>query len=457
MNWKYGDCIPLPHFSFAMILLLLLVEQTNGSCVVHGAIKNPRFQCTYQQDGYTRPCDWSWKDHSTGYNDVHSLDIKQGTYGTYDTTTEKSNVAGTNWVANDFDNNEMVLEQTDVCLSGNTLVHTIVGGKPGDYDSADRSNHKVYIDDNEVKNCGYVTPNEVKPCEVDINSYSGKHTLKFTWEQRTDDNLGSSGKADFKILHDGSRCSTCSEGVMVSPQSCDVCCYRNHECTECAPSPIPTNTSTLTRTRTPSKTPTPTNTRTPSNTGTRTRTPTLSKTTTSTPTPTRSETMTRTPSHTHTKTQTETRTPTTTKSLTRTPSSTRTPSQTSTGTVSATMSPTSSSSPSHTGTCTPTYAALATMASSATRTGRIAPDRTGKSISTAAPSSHINPSAATETRRRDQQNRVGLQSPDSTQCRNEKLNLKRSSCIKVMVQPCDERKGQIWKKKVTRRERASSQ
>eukprot|EP01138_Halocafeteria_seosinensis_P015545 gb/GECG01015863.1/.p1 GENE.gb/GECG01015863.1/~~gb/GECG01015863.1/.p1 ORF type:complete len:157 (+),score=9.17 gb/GECG01015863.1/:1-471(+) len=128
----------------------------------------------------------------------------------------------------------MELTQNNVCLSGDILKHEIIGAKsPSAQKHADRSKHKILINGIEAKDCGHVTHGEIKSCEADISSYHGKHNVTLTWVQRAGDNLGTSAKANVRILDSSSRCSWCPFGVKVFPRTCNSCCCRSRGCSEC--------------------------------------------------------------------------------------------------------------------------------------------------------------------------------------------------------------------------------
>ena len=329
-------------------------------CNTHEYIKNPDFVHTYEEyfqgEGYyTRPSYWEFEDYTTGHNHCNSLAIT-GLNSDYNPDDYSGNVARSSWETNDRGNNEIILEQDDVDLSvGDILCHDITHrGSSHPW----RANHKVYIDGEEVKNCGHVAVGETKTCKVDISSYSGnKHTLKLTWEQYTDDNIGGSGKAHLRILN----CDKCGPSKSPTPTSTKTL------------SAIRTPTASSTRTHTPTSTHTSTATRTQTGTGTLTPTRSSSSTATRTETPTASVSptlsMTQTLSSTARRTSTATETCTSTLTMTSSPSKSQT--QTSTGfpsssiSASSSCSETASQSSSHTstpsGTCSPSQTITATM------------------------------------------------------------------------------------------------
>ena len=174
------------------LLLILLVLISVGATAV--PVQNPSFEDGYYDGTCERPSGWSFEDGSTGKVCIksHSTDGSQG--------------IGTNWVQNGF-SDYAEISQSNVDLRGDTLKVDLYG-PTNRWGSAPRSEHKVYVDGNMVKNCGQVDPGEQKTCSVDISRYGKSHSLTLSWEQVNNncgdkhgycDNLGNSIKDNIRI------------------------------------------------------------------------------------------------------------------------------------------------------------------------------------------------------------------------------------------------------------------
>lgn len=66
--------------------------------------------------------------------------------------------------------------------------------------SPSNSDHIVFIDGVQVKNCGSVNNNQTQTCLVDVSAYTGKHTFRIRWEQQSGDHLGNSKVDHFRVI-----------------------------------------------------------------------------------------------------------------------------------------------------------------------------------------------------------------------------------------------------------------
>ncbi len=162
-------------------------SESNSSLVF--PILNPSFEETYNDGICNRATYWDFEDASTGYTSDGWLKIAK------EPVTQGNQSWGIRWTGNSF-NNKAQISQDAKMFQSMKLTFDILGPSTG---NPYRSNHKIYIDNNLIKNCGYVTNGQKKTCSVDLAGYTGLHNLKLTWEQRTGDNLGNS-KIDNVIL-----------------------------------------------------------------------------------------------------------------------------------------------------------------------------------------------------------------------------------------------------------------
>ncbi|MFO7968080.1 MAG: DUF2341 domain-containing protein [Archaeoglobaceae archaeon] len=163
------------------------VSRSNSTTVF--SILNPSFEEIYDDGTCDRASFWDFDDASTSYSSdgwlrIVEEPVSQGKYSW-----------GIKWTGNSFNNRAHISQDTEMFQSMK-LTLDILGPS---YGYPYRSNHKIFVDDNLIKNCGYVTNGQKKTCSVDLIGYKGLHNLKLTWEQRTGDNLGNS-KIDNIIL-----------------------------------------------------------------------------------------------------------------------------------------------------------------------------------------------------------------------------------------------------------------
>ena len=166
----------------AVFALMLVVIFTGFST----AIQNPSFENTYTDGTCDRASSWDFEDQSTGYTGEGNLCISSD-------STDGSNSYGIGWTGNG--NGFEAYIQQDVNLDGGELKVDIIGPSGG---NPQRSSHRIDVDGTEIKNCGYVNNNEQTTCTADISGYTGQHTLRLTWEQRSGDNLGNSKKDNIR-------------------------------------------------------------------------------------------------------------------------------------------------------------------------------------------------------------------------------------------------------------------
>ena len=82
------------------------------------------------------------------------------------------------------------------------------GGNP------ERSDHYLYIDGTQVKDCGYMTNSDTNTCYLDVSAYTGNHTFRIQWNQRSGDNLGNSVVDHVRVTSSESSAPT---GASASP------------------------------------------------------------------------------------------------------------------------------------------------------------------------------------------------------------------------------------------------
>ncbi len=76
-----------------------------------------------------------------------------------------------------------------------------------------RSDHHIYIDGTQIKDCGYVNPGNTQTCYIDVQPYTGMHSFKIRWDQRTGDNLGNSVLDHLRVTNS---ISTAPTGITAS-------------------------------------------------------------------------------------------------------------------------------------------------------------------------------------------------------------------------------------------------
>lgn len=142
-----------------------------------------------------RPEGWRVVDADTDILCITSANSTDGNYSLYP-----------NWRTNGL-NQEAYVEQEINLSEVDNLSVDIVGNPEGKWNTASRSFHNIYINEELVKECGYVSANELKTCEADISDYQGLNNVRLTWEQnyrcesrsQICDNLGSSRKDNIQI------------------------------------------------------------------------------------------------------------------------------------------------------------------------------------------------------------------------------------------------------------------
>lgn len=145
-------------------------------------VLNPGFEEIYDDGICNRASYWDFRDSSTGYTSDGWLQI-----ATYP-ITQGNHSWGIKWTGNSFNNRAYISQNFEMSHSMK-ISFDILGPSGG---NPHRSDHKIYIDDKLIKNCGYVTNGQKKTCNALLLDYVDLHNLKLTWEQRTGDNLGNS-------------------------------------------------------------------------------------------------------------------------------------------------------------------------------------------------------------------------------------------------------------------------
>lgn len=156
-----------------------------------GAFENGQFKQTYSDSDGTRPSGWRFGDSTTGDASVSRLIVSDN--NDYNFTGDAA--CYTQWTGNSSNTDPIWIEQ-DVDLTGAAEIEYTIYGNANSY----RAAHRVYIDGTEVADHGTVSDNEVKTVQADVSSYSGVHTVRFTWTQVGGDNHGGTYKDDIKLI-----------------------------------------------------------------------------------------------------------------------------------------------------------------------------------------------------------------------------------------------------------------
>lgn len=153
--------------------------------------ENGQFRETYYDGDGTRPTGWRFGDATTGDSAVSRLSVLDNT--DYNFTGDAA--CYTQWTGNSSNTAPVWIEQ-DVDLTGADAIEYTIYGNVNSY----RAAHRVYVDGTEVADHGTVSDNQVKTVQADVSSYSGVHTVRFTWTQVDGDNHGGTYKDDIKLL-----------------------------------------------------------------------------------------------------------------------------------------------------------------------------------------------------------------------------------------------------------------
>ncbi len=148
------------------------------------------------------PDNWQFDDCNSEGKLCRQTQSTDGSYG-----------VGVDWTANTGCCTVYAdLWQSNVDLSGICEIAIDQIGPSGG--NPQRSDHYLFVDGTQVKDCGYVNNGDTNTCYLDVSGYTGTHTFKVQWNQRTGDNLGNSSIDHVRVT---SSESTAPTGASASP------------------------------------------------------------------------------------------------------------------------------------------------------------------------------------------------------------------------------------------------